>query len=117
MSVFPAASNHAIPVCYRHLMSDSTSPIIDFYPIDFKLDINGARYAWMGVDLLPFIDHQRLLKAMNIADEGYEKLTPEERERNKRIGDISLFFTKDDENFSVLSKVPEVLMSDGEESK
>jgi len=29
--------------------------VIDFYPIDFKLDINGAAYAWMGVNLLPFI--------------------------------------------------------------
>jgi len=32
----------------------------------------------MGVDLLPFINRQRLLKAMNKADEGYAKLTPEE---------------------------------------
>ena len=78
MSVFPKQSGHAIPKCYRHLMSDSNSPIIDFYPIDFRLDINGARYAWMGVDLLPFIDRQRLLKAMGEADDGYKNLTPDE---------------------------------------
>jgi 5'-3' exoribonuclease 2 len=45
-------------------MSSPDSEIIDFYPTDFKLDINGARFAWMGVNLLPFIDRQRLVDAM-----------------------------------------------------
>jgi len=49
-------------------MSSSNSPIIDFYPIDFRLDVNGAAYAWMGVNLLPFIDTERLFKAMKEAD-------------------------------------------------
>lgn len=37
-------------------MSSTKSPVIDFYPTEFKLDVNGAAYAWMGVNLLPFID-------------------------------------------------------------
>jgi len=49
-------------------MSSSESPIIDFYPVDFRLDVNGAAYAWMGVNLLPFIDQERLFKAMIEAD-------------------------------------------------
>lgn len=49
-------------------MSDPSSEIIDFYPIEFRLDVNGAAYAWMGVNLLPFIDKDRLIKAMNRAD-------------------------------------------------
>ena len=117
MSVFPKQSGHAIPKCYRHLMSNSDSPIIDFYPIDFRLDINGARYAWMGVDLLPFIDRPRLLKAMSEADQGYEKLTENEKIRNKRIGDISLFFEKIDESESSLSRLPDSLKAPAEESK
>ena len=31
---------------------------------------------------------------MDKADEGHSKLTPEERIRNKRIGDINLYFVK-----------------------
>ena len=91
MSVFPKQSAHALPNCYKHLLSEPTSEIIDFYPIDFKLDVNGAAYAWMGVNLLPFIDKPRLLKAMAKADDNQKKLTPSERERNKPSGDISLF--------------------------
>jgi 5'-3' exoribonuclease 2 len=49
-------------------MSDSKSPIIDFYPKNFKLDVNGAAYAWMGVNLLPFVDSDRMFKVMKIAD-------------------------------------------------
>lgn len=75
-------------------MSSSASPIIDFYPIDFRLDVNGAAYAWMGVNLLPFIDQERLFKAMKEADKDQNNLTPEERNRNKRIGDVYVYFRK-----------------------
>jgi 5'-3' exoribonuclease 2 len=68
MAVFPKQSAHAIPACYRHLTSDPSSEIIDFYPTEFKLDVNGAAFAWMGVNLLPFIDRPRLLRAMAKVD-------------------------------------------------
>jgi 5'-3' exoribonuclease 2 len=96
MSVFPKQSGHALPSCYRWLMSDSKSPIIDFYPVNFRLDVNGAAFAWMGVNLLPFIEAGRLQKAMHNADKGHSKLTAEEKNRNKRIGDINLYYTKSD---------------------
>ena len=94
MSVFPKQSSHALPVCYRHLMEESKSPIIDFYPIHFRLDVNGAAFAWMGVNLLPFIEGKRLQKAMDEADEGYKRLNAEEKFRNKRYGDVNVYFKK-----------------------
>lgn len=107
MSVFPKQSAHAIPKCYRHLLSDPTSEIIDFYPIGFRLDINGAAFAWMGVNLLPFIDKPRLLAAMAKADENGNKLTTQEKERNKPTGDISLFVIGTDDSIrNKLASIP-----------
>lgn len=28
------------------------SPIIDFYPVDFKIDLNGKKYNWQGKETL-----------------------------------------------------------------
>ena len=64
LAVFPKQSAHAIPQCFRHLLSDPSSEIIDFYPTSFEFDLNGAPYVWMGVNLLPFIDRERLIAAM-----------------------------------------------------
>jgi len=91
LSVFPKQSNHAIPKCYHKLYLPD-SKIIDFYPSEVKLDINGARYAWMGVNLLSFIDRPRLVAAMDEADQNESKLTQHEKERNVRSGKIKLYF-------------------------
>lgn len=56
MSVFPAASRSHVPDPWAELMTDADGPIIDFYPEDFKIDLNGKKYAWQGVALLPFVD-------------------------------------------------------------
>lgn len=61
-------------------MTNEESPIIDFYPEKFDVDMNGKRMAWQGVALLPFIDQQRLLDAMGPR---YENLTEDEKRRNK----------------------------------
>lgn len=79
MGVLPASSNHAIPEIFHELMSDPKSEIIDFYPEDFAVDLNGKKFAWQGVVLLPFIDEQRLLAAM---EKKYHLLTEDEKIRN-----------------------------------
>ncbi|CAK7264910.1 5'-3' exoribonuclease 2 [Sporothrix epigloea] len=79
MSVLPAASRHAIPEIFHDLMLDEDSEIIDFYPEDFALDLNGKKFAWQGVVLLPFIDMKRLLAAV---ESRYPLLSPADRIRN-----------------------------------
>lgn len=79
MGVLPASSNHAIPEIFHDLMSDPKSEIIDFYPEDFPVDLNGKKFAWQGVVLLPFIDEKRLLTAM---EKKYPLLSDDEKLRN-----------------------------------
>ncbi|XP_045502454.1 5'-3' exoribonuclease 2 homolog [Colias croceus] len=81
MGVFPAASSQHVPKPWATLMSDPCSPIIDFYPIDFKIDLNGKKFAWQGVALLPFVDEARLFKAL---EPYYKDLTQAEIQRNIR---------------------------------
>jgi len=48
-------SKSLLPEPYRWLMTDSTSPIIEYYPEDFRTDLNGKAQEWEAVVLIPFI--------------------------------------------------------------
>ncbi|KAF3703204.1 5'-3' exoribonuclease 2 [Channa argus] len=85
MGVFPAASGNFLPSTWRNLMISSDSSIIDFYPDDFAIDLNGKKYAWQGVALLPFVDERRLKAALS---DVYPNLTPEEVKRNSLGSDV-----------------------------
>lgn len=87
MGVLPASSNHAIPEIFHDLMSNPASEIIDFYPEDFQVDLNGKKFAWQGVVLLPFIDEHRLLAAM---EKKYPQLSDDEKSRNTMGRDVLL---------------------------
>jgi len=79
MGVLPAASAHALPPAYRNLMSSPDSPIIDFYPKDFPLDLNGKKFQWQAVTLLPFCDQKRLLDAIQPL---WDTLTDDQKRMN-----------------------------------
>lgn len=110
MSVFPAASSQSLPDSWRKLMSDPYSPIIDFYPIDFHVDLNGKKAAWMGVPLLPFIDEDRLKLALEPV---YSNLNESEIERNS-LGSHLLFLSK--RNVSIEAELSPLLNSESSES-
>ncbi|XP_016845549.1 5'-3' exoribonuclease 1 isoform X1 [Nasonia vitripennis] len=87
LAVLPAASKSLLPTAYHGLMTEEKSPIIKYYPLDFKTDLNGKKQEWEAVVLIPLIDEKSLLKAMKPCN---AKLTPEERKRNSH-GPMSIF--------------------------
>ncbi|KAI8227427.1 Neurofibromin [Colletotrichum sp. SAR 10_86] len=87
MSVLPAASRHALPEVFHDLMLNEDSEVIDFYPTDFEIDLNGKKMAWQGVALLPFIEMSRLLAAV---EKKYPLLSAADRARNGVGRDVLL---------------------------
>lgn len=79
MGVLPDRSKKIVPTVYHELMTSKDSPIIDFYPRDFALDMNGKKQEWEAVVKIPFIEEKRLLSAMAPKD---ALLSEEERLRN-----------------------------------
>lgn len=76
----------------QRLMTDPLSPIKDFYPMDFSVDLEGKRADWEGVVLIPFIDEQRLLSAARSVSTS--SLSQVERQRNT-LGNIFAFRYKE----------------------
>ncbi|XP_028282686.1 5'-3' exoribonuclease 1 isoform X2 [Parambassis ranga] len=105
LAVLPSASKELLPECYRHLMTSEFSPIIEYYPPDFKTDLNGKQQEWEAVVLIPFIDERCLLAAMDPCN---HKLTKEEKARNHHTE--CAVYTHDPEiDFNYSSSLPHIL--------
>lgn len=94
MAILPAASKSLVPSAYQDLMECESSPILDYYPKDFATDLNGKQHDWEAVVLIPFIDENRLLPAM---EQNQQKLTEEERARNGHRGHLLFTYSKEEQ--------------------
>lgn len=81
--VLPSESNHLLPKSYQNLVVNHDSEIIDYYPIDFKVDTFHRRYLWQCPPIIPSIDLNRIKKTIS-----NKKFTFSETERNKLGSDI-----------------------------
>ncbi|XP_071398798.1 5'-3' exoribonuclease 1-like, partial [Centroberyx affinis] len=104
LGVLPAASKDLLPECYRHLMTSEGSPIIEYYPLDFKTDLNGKQQEWEAVVLIPFIDERCLLAAMELYT---DKLTKAEKARNRHT-ECAVYTYDPDMDFAYTSTLPEL---------
>ena len=85
MAVLPARSRNLMPLVYRPLMTEPQSPIIDFYPNEVDIDMNGKTASWEAVVLLSFVDEKRLIETLKPVE---QKLEPFETKRNSFGKDI-----------------------------
>lgn len=93
LGVLPPASRTILPEAFRHLMVSPESPILHFYPENFHTDLNGKQHDWEAIVLLPFIDQDVLVAAM---EPYYQDLTGDELRRNKH-GPMAIYeYTSDD---------------------
>ncbi|KAJ5992545.1 hypothetical protein N7451_008269 [Penicillium sp. IBT 35674x] len=104
MGVLPDRSKKIVPTAYWELMTSPESPIIDFYPRDFDLDMNGKKMEWEAVVKIPFIDEKRLLDAMKTRE---HLLSPDEKARNGFGASLKFTFSPD-MNFIYPSSMPGV---------
>lgn len=93
MAVLPPESAAFLPGPMRELMIGVASPVLDFYPSEFVTDQNGKRNPWEAVVVIPFIEEERLLRAIRSINPRTD-LTEEERERNK-FGSEHWFYADD----------------------
>ena len=100
MGVLPAASRTLLPKAFQTLMVDEDSSILDFYPEDFEIDMNGKKMLWQGVALLSFIDEKRLLSAMEPL---WDELSEEEKIRNVTGNDV-LFVAQENKLYDDLGE-------------
>lgn len=58
MSIIAPPSAKLLPYPLNTLLTDETSPIRHFYPLEFKIDLSGKRKEWEGKVILPFINQE-----------------------------------------------------------
>ncbi|XP_053529543.1 5'-3' exoribonuclease 1 [Ictalurus punctatus] len=104
LGVLPSASKELLPECYQHLMTSPSSPIIEYYPVDFRTDLNGKQQEWEAVVLIPFIDEERLLAAMALYT---DCLSKSERARNRHT-ECAVYYYDKELDFTLASPLPEV---------
>jgi len=59
LCIMPLKSFKLLPQEFRVI---ATHRMVESYPADFSVDLNGKTNAWEAIVLIPFVDENRLLK-------------------------------------------------------
>jgi 5'-3' exonuclease len=95
LSVIPSKSFKLLPKVLRNLITSPNSPIIEYYPETFEIDIDGKRAEWEGIVKIPMIDQDHLTQVYNTL---VGSLTESERCRNV-VGRVIQYEYDDDRSF------------------
>ncbi|EDR22159.1 5'-3' exoribonuclease, putative [Entamoeba dispar SAW760] len=91
LSVLPPQSKHCLPKEFRQLMNSTSSPLSNFYPEEFKIDMNGERSFYKAIALIGFINQKKLLSVVEPIEKDLGK---KDQQRNSRYGNAFIFIGK-----------------------
>ena len=94
LSVLPPKSAKLLPEPLHNLILNDDSPIKDYYPDDFEVDLSGKKNEWQGVVRLPISDPELIIKVYS----DHQKFI-DEREIKRNIFGKS-FIYRHDESFN-----------------
>lgn len=60
LGVLPPQSAGLLPTVLQKVMTSSMSPLISFYPTEFKIDTSGKRAEWEGIAVLPVLHYSQI---------------------------------------------------------
>jgi 5'-3' exonuclease len=92
LCVLPPKSSRLIPEPLSNLLTDASSPLKDFYPDDFEVDLAGKRKEWEGTVILPMINFSHIQREYSKRISG---VNPIEQKRN--IKGKSFIYTYNDD--------------------
>ncbi|BAM39881.1 5'-3' exoribonuclease 2 [Theileria orientalis strain Shintoku] len=67
MLVLPRQSAHFLPSVFSALITEQESPLHQYYPIHFDVDMDNTKVPWGGITLLPSVPYSLMLQCMNRA--------------------------------------------------
>lgn len=66
LSIMSPKSSALVPFPLSELMLSASSPVIEFYPSTFPIDLAGKRKEWEGRAILPILDQDRIKAAYQL---------------------------------------------------
>ncbi|EAY17096.1 XRN 5'-3' exonuclease N-terminus family protein [Trichomonas vaginalis G3] len=79
LSILPPKMSYLLPYPIASLMF-SPSPLAEYYPDKFEIDLNGRKYEYEGVTLIPFVDMEKIRTETSRV---FGALSPKEKKRNE----------------------------------
>ena len=75
----PLKSISLLPACYESI---ARGDLVDYFPEDFPIDLNGKTVAWEALVLIPFANESLFIEKEQQMFEGGKSLNDEEEKRN-----------------------------------
>ena len=96
ISIMPSKSSYLLPYPLNKLLTDDDSPIKEYYPEDFEIDLAGKKNDWQGVVILPIITPEKVVETYLTK----VKLVDEKEMRRNILGKSFIYFYNKDINIT-----------------